>query len=556
MTWPLKSTALISRIRSAVSATVLFAASALGQTARVEIAAHRGGYAVGPENTCAAFRACEGFADRIEFDVRTSADGELVVIHDETVNRTTRGFGDVTNVADLTLAQLQALDAGSAFSSRFAGERIPTLAEALRALPPGVPAMVHCKDASAKTIVDVLRAENALSNVCIACGGLDPLFAVHQIDPTLELAYEGAGAIGTNNIAVAQRMGVRTFLWFKDDVTPEMVDRVHAAGMRVAVAASGSTCRKYAEMGVDRILSDDPKIAREAALRFPESVPLVGSEAAAESRPPSPAPNVAQLPPRFGPAGVSPAALVRDLVAHWKLDDGLSDPATVNAEDAAGGSRGRLVGFSFAPGWISGAEAVASGALRLDGVRTYVRIPPTENLDIGAPAVSLSLWIRLDKLPSQLDRDFAFIYGSDLAAYELYLDRAHGELRFTVADASGQTAAPGIPESQLHVGVWHHVVGVYDGGGGTAGKASIYLDGRLQDVHVGADATPGRGLTGSVLPGQFAALGRPGDRDDFYFAGAMDDVAIWRRPLALDEIVWIQAAGTEGRPVDAVPGAP
>ena len=117
------------RLGLAVSAAVLFAGSACGQTARFEIAAHRGGYKLFPENTCAAFRACEGLADRIEFDVRTSADGDLVVIHDDTVNRTTTGFGAVTNVADLTLAQLKALDAGSAFSSRFAGERIPTLAE-------------------------------------------------------------------------------------------------------------------------------------------------------------------------------------------------------------------------------------------------------------------------------------------------------------------------------------------------------------------------------------------------------------------------------------------
>ncbi len=83
----------------------------------VEIAAHRGGYALAPENTLAAFRACEGYADWIEFDVYATADGQLVVIHDHTVDRTTDGTGIV---GEMTLAQLKTLDAGSKFSPAFA----------------------------------------------------------------------------------------------------------------------------------------------------------------------------------------------------------------------------------------------------------------------------------------------------------------------------------------------------------------------------------------------------------------------------------------------------
>lgn len=565
----------ISRLGLPVFAAVLVAGSACGQPTRVEIAAHRGGYKLFPENTCVAFRACEDIADRIEFDVRTSADGELVVIHDETVNRTTTGFGAVTNVADLTLAQLKTLDAGSVFSPRFAGERIPTLAEALRSLPPGIPAMVHCKAASAKAIVDVLRAENALSNVCVACGGLDPLFAVHQIDPAIELAYEGTGPIGTNNVAVAQRMGVRTFLWYKENVTPALVDLVHSAGMRVAVSAPGSECRKFIDMGVDRILSDDPKTARKGVLHSPGSVPVAGPNAAGRDsgfsppdwrpgalrpnglaqaiRPLSPETDVAKDASRSELSYVSPVSLGQDLVAHWKLDDGLSDSAAVNAEDAAGHSRGRLVGFASNPGWVSGADTVAGGALRLDGRDDYVRLPPNEFLDIGANAVSLSLWVNLSVLPSRLSEDYSFIYGSDLASYSLYLDRNRGELQFRATDATRHFASPGIPEAALQTGVWHHVVGVYDGSATSgAGRVSIYLDGQLQDAHVGADDSPGLGLTQAVLPGQFAALGRRGDQDEFYFSGILDDVALWRRPLAPAEIVLIHASGSEHIPLDGI----
>jgi glycerophosphoryl diester phosphodiesterase len=91
--------------------------------------AHRGASAAAPPNTLAAFqKAAELGADGVELDVHLSADGVPVVIHDFTVDATTDGTGPV---ADLTLAQLKRLDAGSTFDPAFAGERIPTLEEVL-----------------------------------------------------------------------------------------------------------------------------------------------------------------------------------------------------------------------------------------------------------------------------------------------------------------------------------------------------------------------------------------------------------------------------------------
>jgi len=94
--------------------------------------AHRGASAAAPPNTLAAFeKAIELGADGIEFDVHFSADGVPVVIHDFTVDATTDGSG---RVADLTLAQLKQLDAGTRFDPAFTGERIPTLDDVLRAV--------------------------------------------------------------------------------------------------------------------------------------------------------------------------------------------------------------------------------------------------------------------------------------------------------------------------------------------------------------------------------------------------------------------------------------
>jgi len=96
------------------------------------IFAHRGASAHAPENTIAAFElALEQDADGIELDVKLSADGEVVVIHDPTVERTTGAHG---RVRDLTLADLRSLEAGSFYSAEFQGQKIPTLGEVFEAV--------------------------------------------------------------------------------------------------------------------------------------------------------------------------------------------------------------------------------------------------------------------------------------------------------------------------------------------------------------------------------------------------------------------------------------
>ncbi|MCC6795984.1 MAG: hypothetical protein IT366_12775 [Candidatus Hydrogenedentes bacterium] len=95
----------------------------------IDVIGHRGAAAYAPENTLASFiKAEEANADWFELDVRLSKDGEVIVMHDETVDRTTNGHG---NVRDLTLYELKQLDAGAWKAPEFAGERIPTLSQCL-----------------------------------------------------------------------------------------------------------------------------------------------------------------------------------------------------------------------------------------------------------------------------------------------------------------------------------------------------------------------------------------------------------------------------------------
>jgi glycerophosphoryl diester phosphodiesterase len=105
----------------------------------------------------AAFReAIRLGADGIEFDVQLTSDGQLVVMHDATVDRTTNGHGAVF---EMTLAEIEALDAGAWFDERFIGERVPTLADVL-ALD-GVDFELEFKDYGTKLLRSVLEAVDA-----------------------------------------------------------------------------------------------------------------------------------------------------------------------------------------------------------------------------------------------------------------------------------------------------------------------------------------------------------------------------------------------------------
>jgi glycerophosphoryl diester phosphodiesterase len=129
---------------------------------RPYVLAHRGASGYAPENTFAAFdRAIEMGAPGAETDVRATADGVLVLLHDRTLDRTTNGHGPVT---EQDLASVQALDAGSWMDPRFAGERIPTadafleryggrLALTLEVMQPGIEA----------TLVALVRARGLLA---------------------------------------------------------------------------------------------------------------------------------------------------------------------------------------------------------------------------------------------------------------------------------------------------------------------------------------------------------------------------------------------------------
>ena len=142
----------------------------------VQVDAHRGASVSFPENTLIAFEsAIASGADSVEFDVQLSADGAPVVIHDDTVDRTTDGSGEV---AALNLEELRALDAGSWKAPSFAGEKIPTLDETLELLGHMIRINMELKTADprlADLAIEALQRQSLLWNATVSSFHLDHL---------------------------------------------------------------------------------------------------------------------------------------------------------------------------------------------------------------------------------------------------------------------------------------------------------------------------------------------------------------------------------------------
>ena len=133
------------------------------------ICAHRGANETHPENTLAAFReAIRLGAQMIELDVQMTKDNQLVIMHDETVNRTTNGRG---RVRELTLTEIKKLDAGKWKSRKFRHERVPTLKEALDIMPNDIWLNIHLKGDKnlGMATAEVVISTNRIHQAVIAC---------------------------------------------------------------------------------------------------------------------------------------------------------------------------------------------------------------------------------------------------------------------------------------------------------------------------------------------------------------------------------------------------
>jgi len=225
--------------------------------------AHRGASGTFPENTLSAFRAAiDAGADMCELDVQLSRDGGVVVIHDETVERTTDGKGEV---AELTLEELKRLDAGANFKGgALTGERISTLDEVFAVTSGRCGLNIELKAGGLeRQVAQIMQARNAFSDSIVSSFDWEYLKKIQQLHFNIRvglLAEEKPVDLMMN--AVAMRAHAINPRW--DMVTADLCKAAHERDLRVYTWTVDADARMRAlvECGVDGIMTNYPERLR------------------------------------------------------------------------------------------------------------------------------------------------------------------------------------------------------------------------------------------------------------------------------------------------------
>ena len=231
---------------------------------QVNIVAHRGASGTHPENTLSAFReAIRLGVESIEFDVHLSKDDELVIIHDSGVDRTTDGSGEVE---DLTLEEIKKFDAGVRLSSRFFGERIPTLSETLDTIPRDIRLNIHVKTYTGDRgtlitgkVVDEIARRDILDSAFFTSDA-EAVRMAKTVNPDVTICnLSGQG--GNDYVEFSKSLGSQIIQPSRGITTKDLVEKAHANKMAVNVfyADEEEDMLELMEMGVDGILTNFPE---------------------------------------------------------------------------------------------------------------------------------------------------------------------------------------------------------------------------------------------------------------------------------------------------------
>ncbi len=265
---------LIAAGIAAIAGTVA-AADRLRIEPAVHITAHRGSSLSAPENSLSALRAAiaDG-ADVAEIDVQETADGAIVVIHDTDLRRIA---GDPRGIWQVSSAELETLDAGSWFGPDFAGERIPTLQQAIELARGRILLNIELKfnghdERLVERVVEIVRREGFAEEAVITSLEYPALQGVRDITTAIPVGFIVASTVtNITNLAV-------DFLAIDRRLaTPAFIRAAQRAGKQVHVwtVNDRGTMQRLIELGVDNIMTDEPAmlhdlLAERAVLSDPE----------------------------------------------------------------------------------------------------------------------------------------------------------------------------------------------------------------------------------------------------------------------------------------------
>lgn len=234
------------------------------------VCAHRGRSGVFPENTMAAYEAAvEVGADFMELDVRRTADGEIVCIHDPTVDRTTDGSGEV---AEMTLAEVQALDAGSWIGDEFTGERVPLLRQVLEQIAPRLVVDIEIKQREiADQVARMVQETGSVRRVTVVSFDLDDLRTAKATEPALACGLITSGPEDDvplperSLIEAALECGANFISCSHRSVTPTLVRECHLMGLALMAWTMDEPedLQRMIDLQIDGLVSNFPERALE-----------------------------------------------------------------------------------------------------------------------------------------------------------------------------------------------------------------------------------------------------------------------------------------------------
>lgn len=238
----------------------------------VTVIAHRGGKKWAPENTVAAFKKClENGIDGIELDIHRCKTGELVVVHDENLSRTTSGSGIVK---DKTWDELQKLSAGSWFSPEFKDEKIPLLADVLKLIDGKLLLNIEVKNAPTAyagiedDLLKLLQSYKYPEKILISSFDHELIKRIHDKAPQYKVAFLNDGIL-VDLKGYAKKIGAHAWNPAFGDVRADSVKQAHDAGVQVNVwtVNKPEDWQSAIEIGVDGICTDDPMALKEFLAR-------------------------------------------------------------------------------------------------------------------------------------------------------------------------------------------------------------------------------------------------------------------------------------------------
>jgi len=273
---------IVNKLRTwicAVAVFVVFGAVALAyepiETKRPNIdvirVAHRGASKFAPENTVPAIqKALEIGMNYIELDVRYTTDGVPVLMHDDTVNRTTTGSGPINQ---MSLAEVKKLRAVFGMSRDASSDvEVPTLEEALIAMGPGVGAYIDQKETPQPILLELLKKYDKYPHLTVIVGGGQFTADFAKLDP-LAPAMPGIGSVEDIQPTLEKFPNARAFNTSAAIITNELVDAAHARGIMVFTNTLGwddrdTAMKKAIFAGVDAIQTDHPDVLVSTVKKF------------------------------------------------------------------------------------------------------------------------------------------------------------------------------------------------------------------------------------------------------------------------------------------------